>query len=373
MKPILKFLIPALAGGIAGYFIAPLFPDLFDKMIPNLPEWYTILVYIFFSFFLVVGIHELGHILAGLFHRFQFRFVTVGPLKVELVNGKLQFKVNTELNTMGGLTLMFPSKSFTRSQMIQYYAGGPLFSLIFGGGILFWFILSDVVIGEGLLFWMIASVMSLVIGFVSLIPVSNGDLHTDGSQMLDFLQGGNRGIRKLYLLKLSAASTNGLRPSEWDAHTMEASLKINQDKNDQFAAFTYLYGFYNMLDSGNKEYAVEILEKAWQKTEKLSPLIKSAVALEMAFKEAYKENNAERSRTLQSSMESGFIEKSSLLRLEAACLMSEENWEKAESTVVEALSYVDKSMDKGIARLEKDWLNIMFDKIHSNFREKTVF
>lgn len=373
MKSVFKFLLPAVAGGILGYFLAPLFPELFDRFVPDLPEWYTIVVYIVLSFFVVVGIHELGHILTGLILKYQFRFVTVGPLKIELINGKLEFKVNTEINTMGGLTLMFPSKSFTRQEMIWYYAGGPLLSLLFGLGLLLLLITMQSVIDESQLFWMIASVMSLVIGVVSLIPISNGDLHTDGSQMLDFLRGGNKGIRKLYLLKLSAASTNGVRPSEWDRKTLEVSLSINKDEHDQFAALSYLYGFYHYMDAGDKKKAVEILEESWNKSQELSPLIRSAVALEMGFKEAYKEKNAEKARELQGSLKSTFIEKSSLLRLETACLMCEEQWEKAETTVVEAISYIDKSMDKGIARLEKEWLNIMFEEIHSNFREKTVF
>ncbi len=133
LKFILIMLLLALAGAGVGYTIAN--SHLLEGVLPgkeDISPWY--LLYIPLGIFLALTIHELGHLLTGLFQGFSFEFFSVGFLGIKRdENRKVKVFFNTDLNTFGGVAATSP-REFTAETLQQFsnvILAGPLTSLIF--------------------------------------------------------------------------------------------------------------------------------------------------------------------------------------------------------------------------------------------------
>lgn len=76
------------------------------------------------AFFLVIGIHEGGHAIAGTFMKFDFRMCIVGPFMWDKEESGWKFKWNKNVNLSGGLVICLPTTTENLAKRFSIYALG---------------------------------------------------------------------------------------------------------------------------------------------------------------------------------------------------------------------------------------------------------
>ena len=119
---------------------------------------YIMMVGIVIMGFIVLAVHELGHLVTGLANGFKFELFVVGPLGIKRENDKVKIYLNKELGYYGGVAATSPvddhkdnAKKFARILLggpiasvlfaiiciaIAYFAGRPFGILFFTGGLI---------------------------------------------------------------------------------------------------------------------------------------------------------------------------------------------------------------------------------------------
>jgi hypothetical protein len=75
-------------------------------------------------FFLVIGIHEAGHAVAGISQKFDFRMYVIGPFLWDKEQNGWKFKWNKNVNTAGGMVICLPTG--TNEALYSQLPGGWL-------------------------------------------------------------------------------------------------------------------------------------------------------------------------------------------------------------------------------------------------------
>ncbi|EEG78851.1 M50 family metallopeptidase [Dethiobacter alkaliphilus] len=133
------------------------------------------------SYFVVVTIHELGHILTGLFHGFKFHLFVIGPIGLKRnEQDKVVFYFEKNPSLWGGVGGAVPKTEDSVNFMAfaRVLIAGPLVSLVFGGIMLYLFILIDHP------FLLLLGAMSVAISIGTLIPSRSGAFYSDGGRWL---------------------------------------------------------------------------------------------------------------------------------------------------------------------------------------------
>lgn len=139
---------------------------------------YIMMVGIFLIGFIVLGAHELGHLITGLISGFRFELFVIGPLGIKRENDEIKVYFNKDLAYYGGVAGTSPvdddkdnAKKFARILL-----AGPIASLLFAvvcfAGAYF--------AGKplGIIFYT-GGVISIAIFFVTTIPSRTGMFFTD--------------------------------------------------------------------------------------------------------------------------------------------------------------------------------------------------
>ncbi|NNE70514.1 MAG: hypothetical protein HKN29_09165, partial [Rhodothermales bacterium] len=176
---------------------------------------------------LIIALHEAGHVLSGLAGGFQFEKMAAGLLLVESGTEEvgarrgLRLRINRHLSTMAGYSVCLPVElepSALRRGMLFHVAGGPASSLAVGiGGIL---LASAWEAGDGwssafrALLLLLAS-GSMLVGIATLIPLGSAGLPSDGARLLGLMSGRGSALRETAVLAISGLAMRGVRPRDW--------------------------------------------------------------------------------------------------------------------------------------------------------------
>jgi hypothetical protein len=169
---------------------------------------------IFFSLilmFLVLFIHELGHVIGAKLAHYEFVFMTVGPITIEK-SPNLKIVPNPNWVTFGGVASCVPLKGeltglVKRHQL--FVAGGPIMTFLsFLVGLIVW-LLSD---HPGAFMFMI---LNAAIFFATAIPFQ-GTFKSDGAVFLFLRKGGKEAETFLAELLLLKEMMSPKKPAEWD-------------------------------------------------------------------------------------------------------------------------------------------------------------
>jgi hypothetical protein len=138
----------------------------------------TMFTGIFLIALLMLGLHELGHLLTGLAQGFRFAIFVVGPLGVKREEEKIKWYFNTNLGHFGGIAATTPINidPANAQKFARVIIAGPLTSLL--GGI--------VLVGLSTLLdtpWNIiiftGGLVSLMLFLATTIPSKTGPFFTD--------------------------------------------------------------------------------------------------------------------------------------------------------------------------------------------------
>ncbi|MDR0501242.1 MAG: hypothetical protein LBG97_08410 [Coriobacteriales bacterium] len=164
---------------------------------------FDLVLYIFFFLLIsviVYPLHELGHLVAGLICGWQFKFFSVFCLVFYFNNG-LKIKPMPKPERMKcffGMVMLIPKTEEQLKGSALYAAGGTIVTLLLSVALLF----------LGLIFsyhplWFFYPLAPLPLTILSLLPIQNGLLRSDGLRLLRLLRGGKEAAEEQLLLKLT--------------------------------------------------------------------------------------------------------------------------------------------------------------------------
>lgn len=128
--------------------------------------------------FVILGIHELGHLITGLYQGFQFQLFIVGPLGIKREDDRVKVYLNRSMAMFGGVAATSPTNTDDDNARKFAYIllGGPLTSLIAG---ILMIGLAGLMTGVPAFWGLTGGAMSIAIFFATTIPSKTGMFFTD--------------------------------------------------------------------------------------------------------------------------------------------------------------------------------------------------
>lgn len=284
-------LILALAGLLLAYWLVAdqvrsIGPRLFPAEGLSPPQVLLVILGGPVVLWVVIVVHEVGHVVGGLAGGFRFQMMAAGPLVVSRkalesdaprqLRDRLSIRLNRRLGTMAGYSVCTPDSAVLdlatiRGGMMRHVAGGPASSLLAGLTVLTVVLAAGGWPGAGgpwlapLSGWQSAiralallfAAGSTVIGIATLIPITAGAVLNDGGRLLQLARDDARTVRDLSLLTTSALAMGGRLPRGWPAHLLETALE--PEDRSAFAFWVRRYRHLNLWDLRQHRAARESL------------------------------------------------------------------------------------------------------------------
>lgn len=326
----------ALAGALVGYFGATLIDDLFRK-----PDGAGAMVLIFVAlplvWLVVVGWHELGHVVGGWSVGGRFMLWVVGPIMLHRTPEGLRLSRNRSVNLGGGLAVCTPTElsRVTPARTSVMILGGPFFSLLLPG--LIGWLLAGPLNGLGALGYnllALIAVVSALIFIVTLAPFMAGGFKSDGRRAWDLLKGDVRSDQEAAFLLLTTSALGGVRPADYDPALVEKSLALGD--GSIFDLYARVTVFYHHADRGEWTEAQARLDEAIAGEDQLVPYLRDVVRCEYAWLLATRSARVDLARAWLDSAGKLDFDPATRLRAEAAVALAEGNPEAAAEKVVAA-------------------------------------
>ena len=358
---VLRLLGFAVFGGFLGYMLGRMGGSALPASTLSLGAKLAALILIIPAFLVVVAWHEGGHAVAGIGVGFDFKLYVVGPFMWEKQSSGWQFKWNKNINTAGGLVLCLPVDSDHLIRRFSVFAaGGPIASLI----LTFLAYGSYAVLPKsnaGLeilgLFFLLTALMSIVIFFVTSIPLHVGGFYTDGARILRLQKGGDVARFEILMLKIIADTTSGVRPKLLKIKEIEEAQVIAERLNEPFKVYLHSFLYQAAFDNNEVEEAEKHLLNYLNEAENIPEGIRNGVWLEAAFFYAYaKKDLAKAEAFWQQYRPAPLIPKAQILATETALAFLKNDSETALSKAEAALQELPNMMDKGVSVALKDKL-----------------
>ena len=319
-------------------------------------------------FFIVVGIHEAGHALAGVWVRFDFRMYVIGPFMWQKEQHAWKFSWNKNVNTFGGMVICLPPDTHDLSRRFSIYAaGGPVASLVltmlaFGISRLI-FLFNDA--GHTSLltlqyFFVVMAFFSLIIFLVTSIPMHFGGFSSDGARVVRLLRGGERAEFETLILKLIANSSSGQRPKLTNMEELQRAQVLADKLNAPFGV--YLQSFFHQaaFDRGEIEEAEKYLHNYIQQAEEIPAGIRNVVWLDAAFFYAYAKSDLTQAEYYwQQFKPTGMIPKAQIYATEAAMAVLKNETELALAKIEASQREIPAMMDRGVGAALLDRLDYL--------------
>ncbi len=305
--------------------------------------------------FLVIGVHEAGHALAGVAMNFDFRMYVVGPLLWDKETTGWKFKWNKNVNTFGGMVICIPPPSDDLNKRFSAYAaGGPLASflmavLAYGAyHVLAGFAVSGAgtIVVSNILY--IISILSAIIFIITMIPVHSGGFSSDGARMLRMWRGGDTARFEIMLLNIISASMAGTRPSHYSLEDLEEAQLLAEKIDAPMSVYLQYYFYYRALDNHDVDLAEHHLTRYIEQIEAIPEGVRGSVWIDAAFfYAAVKKDEARAIEYYQLYKPSALIPKAMVLATEAAIANLQNNQEKASLSAQQALAEIPNMIDRG--------------------------
>jgi hypothetical protein len=175
-------------------------------------------------FFLVILLHELGHLAGGMARGMRFILLIVGPFRLRRTVSGLKFDWFARADTFGGLAAALPVGGHgTPRDFLALVLGGPLTSLTLAAIALITAYFSDGRLAGHLA---VFGAMSAMIFVVTAIPMRAGGFLSDGMQALELWRGGTAVEQRNAMVGSYAESLSGVRPRDRNAALLERGLAL---------------------------------------------------------------------------------------------------------------------------------------------------
>lgn len=307
-------------------------------------------------FLIVLGAHEVGHLIGGMSQGMRFLVLIVGPFGWHASVAGPRFEWNTNLALMGGIAATLPTEvgASLRRQMLVLVAGGPLASLLLTVLAVALASLSD---PRFTAYGIFIAATSFGIFLVTLIPVRTGGFMSDGMQIIDLLRGGSAVIERSAIMHIFAQSLDGVRPRDWDPSSIDELKRIGAD-DPLRSTGAALYLLYRAMDSRDttdiERYGREIEEGLAS----YPTGFKQSLHVELAIC-GWLKGDADAVRRHLGESRGGVVEKSRRLLAQAALARLESRSEDCERHRRLAIKALAKASDAGQGKLTEDQLAML--------------
>ncbi|MBO4359541.1 MAG: hypothetical protein J5822_01555 [Eubacteriaceae bacterium] len=239
----------SICGGILMGLSISYAPAVMDSM----PALIGFCLFCVFSASIVqIIVHEGGHLLFGLLSGYRFSSFRIGSLALVRVSGKFKLRRYSVSGTAGQCLMLPPEEGWENMKVIAYNMGGALLNIITA---LAAFFLADIT--EGFLAdWLgTLGTMGMVYAALNGVPINNGQLSNDGSNMLNLVR--NPSLKKCFWVQLAAvgALAEGTRlrdmPQEWFA------IPEGYDFSNPLCSAVRIMETQRLMDQGRYETAAE--------------------------------------------------------------------------------------------------------------------
>jgi len=346
-----------LLGTALGVLLAFLDVDLSFMDNIGLLEIPLVLLLFYMGVFLVINIHELGHLIFGKFLGYRFLMFRAGIFSIHKENGKLRFSIIRNVG-YGGLCAMIPSEDSDLKDFAVYSTGGIIFNLI--TGILFLFlpeILSLRLIFAVPLYG--TGMVSILLALINAWPFFSMNQPTDGMMFISILKKNPLAERFYESVILSKKLMTGVRPR--DLELKEPKLPLE----DQHETSNVLYLYFMALDGGDEELARKYIQIIEENLSKVPPYALPAFYYEIIFFNLLTGDNEKAVRYYEKAGK--ILEKDrdiNGLRIKAyyAHYVERDN-EKARRLAEEGMGVMEKYPFRGQAIFEEDQLQKLIRRI----------
>jgi hypothetical protein len=300
------------------------------------------------SFPLLVGVHELGHLLGGMAAGFRPLLFMVGPLRVEREGERFRTKLSFKGALFGGLAACVPTDTRDlRRRTLWLIAGGPLASLAAGALLLGVRAAADAPpLAETLL--LITGAVSLLIFAVSATPTTAAGFYSDGARIIRLVRGGADVEREVACLAIIGLSMGGARPRDWNRELVAQGAAGEPDT--LFGVAGRMYGHAHELDAGRLDAARAHLDAALAAAEILPKQARPGLMLQAALFAARVDRDAARARGFLDQVEGGVMQQAHSRPLaEAAIAWAEGDRARAAERLDAAEAALPHASDPGSA------------------------
>ncbi|WP_291983825.1 hypothetical protein [Luteitalea sp.] len=300
---------------------------------------------------LVLAVHEGGHLIAARLQGWPFLLLLVGPLRVVRGTSGLVWGFNRAWATWGGLTASIPpvDERFRR-QMLCMVLAGPLASVALGAAVLLLARRGDALAAFGV----VGGVTSLLIAVVTLLPMQGGGYQSDGAQALDLLRGGDLSRRRARRLALLMRGFAGLRPRDTDPAEVHASLDETADPRERLALWTVL--LHIAMDRGAVEDGARAAHEVAALYHHFPDGMRQMVALDLAWFFGRHAGAATDAAAWLAQSAGGFVDPFQRPLAEAGLAWAEGRLEDARRAAAHARGLLPRAMDPGVAAAMTDQL-----------------
>lgn len=304
-----------------------------------------------------IAVHEMGHLLAGLWQGNRFAIFAVGPLLVVRDGERIRVRFNRSASLWGGIAgTMPPPGGDTRDVITNFrrvVIAGPLASLLLA--------IVGALLAAGSndatrLLALCAALTSALIALVTLVPIRTSGFHSDGARWLMLRRGGRDAERWAALSTLGALAMHAVPPREWPAATLAHASTLADDSYDGTLLHQMLHGA--ALFRGDHGAAARHISEMRVGSARMPLAVQQLFALDSAWWAAVVEGDPQRARAdYELGKRAAFASARSKQRVEAAVLLAEGRRDEARALVLQL--HRDLRRAAGVERLETPYVETL--------------
>ncbi len=306
------------------------------------------------TLWVVLFVHEAGHLLAARAQGWPFLLLLVGPLRVVRGATGLAWGLNRAWPTWGGLTASIPPVDHTfRRQMLLMAVSGPLASAALGLMAL-WLSSAG---GRLAPYALVGGATSLLVSAATLLPMKSGGFQSDGAQALDLIRSPEESRRRARRLSLLLRGLAGIRPREVDPAEVQACLDETSDPRDRLAL--WLMSMHIALDRDALDEAARAAREVAELHQRFPDGMRQMVALDLAwFFGRYGRDAAAAAHWIGLSR-GGFVDPFQRPLAEAGLAWAEGRLEDARRAITHTRRLLPRAMDTGTAAAVAEQLDAL--------------
>lgn len=196
------------------------------------------------------GVHESGHVVAGLVQGWKFELLVIGPFKLyrDEKDGKVKFGLEKNLVLWGGIGGSIPVKWTDKvmKQFARVLLAGPVSSIIIG------LLCSIPLFFKVSIFWAMMTFVPLAMGVMCLIPtIKTGILYSDGGRFLRIIRGGKTYAEEKAIFEAAMVG----RAEGCEEYNEEGINAMITSEDKAFQYLGHYYGYVDMKEKGRDEEA----------------------------------------------------------------------------------------------------------------------
>jgi hypothetical protein len=286
--------------------------------------------------FLVIAVHEFGHLIAGRIVGLPFTGVTIGPFVTRFRSGKWELKLRPRVS--GGLAFMGLARiRRVRRRLIVLVAGGPASSLLFGFAALFGGELARARYDSPWpTFFEFFGVFSLFIGFLALLPIRAGRYAGDGMQLRALLFSKSDAKQMIASHALASLKNYDLFPPDYFRRWWRMASAETPVQYTRFHADWLEYE-----DAKDSQVAAESLERCLADSAILDHDGRSKLLVEAAvFNACCREDNAKAKVWSERCLAVRQLGPLDRMRIEIALFYSSQHFDEALASLARGLSMI---------------------------------